>query len=136
MLEFVERLRPSGSLIIDELQKVLNLVSELRTTQREHIICLYLNSRLQLLLKETIAIGSVNQSAVTARDVFSVIKQHPISHLIFVHNHPSGDPTPSPEDLTFTKQMVEAGRLLGVSVLDHVIVGGTTHYSFKEHKRL
>ncbi len=136
MLEFVERLRPSGSLVIDELQKVVNLVSELRTAQREHIICLYLNTRLQLLLKETVAIGSVNQSAITARDVFSVIKYHPISHLILVHNHPSGDPSPSPEDLTFTKQMVEAGRLLGIEVLDHVIVGATIHYSFKEHKRL
>lgn len=136
MIEFVERIRPTGFPALDELQKVLHMVGELRTIPREHIVCLYLNARLQLLLKETVAIGSVNQSAVTARDIFSVIKYHPVSYLILVHNHPSGDPSPSPEDLTFTTRMVEAGRLLGVEVLDHVIVAERGYYSFKEQGQI
>lgn len=136
MIEFVERLRPRGFPVIDQLSSVLGLVSELKTAQREHIVCLYLNTRLQLLLKETVAIGSVNQSVITARDVFSVIKYHPVSYIILVHNHPSGNPRPSPEDLQFTHTMVAAGKILGVEVLDHVIVGEAGHYSLKEHRQL
>lgn len=136
MVEFVERVRPSGFPVIDELHKVLELVGELRSAQREHIVCLYLNTRLQLLIKETVAIGSVNQSAVTAKDIFSVIKYHPVSFLILIHNHPSGDPTPSAEDMNFTQRISEAGRILGIEVLDHVIVAERGHYSFKEHRKL
>jgi DNA repair protein RadC len=136
MVEFVERVRPVGYPVIDQLQKVLDLVGELRYAQREHIVCLYLNTRLQLILKETLAIGSVNQSAITARDVFSVIKHHPISSLIFIHNHPSGNPEPSREDFQFTEQMTRAAELLGLEILDHVIIAATKHYSMKEHKVL
>lgn len=136
MVEFMERVRPVGYPVIDELQKVLDLVSELRTSQREHIVCLYLNTRLQLLVKETLAIGSVNQSAILPRDVFAVIKHHPVSYLIFVHNHPSGNPTPSTEDLQFTQHMIQAATLLGIEVLDHVIIGGTQHYSLRQHHQM
>jgi len=136
MIEFVERVRPTGFPVIDQLQKVTELVGELKTLQREHIVCLYLNTRLQLLLKETVAVGSVNQSAVTARDIFSVIKYHPVSYLILVHNHPSGDPSPSAEDKVFTRRITEAGQILGIEVLDHVIIAERGHYSFKEHHLL
>jgi len=133
MIEFVERVRPHGFPVIDQLKKVTDLVGELKTFQREYVVCLYLNTRLQLLLKETVAVGSVNQSVVTARDVFSVIKYHPVSYIILVHNHPSGDPSPSEEDKIFTKRISEAGQILGIEVLDHVIVAERGHYSFKEH---
>lgn len=136
MLEFVERVRPRGFPVIDTLDAAISTVSELKTAQREHIVCLYLNTRLQLLLKETVAIGSVNQSVVTARDIFSVIKYHPVSFIIIAHNHPSGNPQPSPEDHAFTKTLSEAGKLLGVELLDHVIVAGKGHYSFKESNAL
>lgn len=136
MVEFMERVRPVGYPVVDELQKVLDLVSELRSSQREHIVCLYLNTRLQLLLKETLAIGSVNQSAIAPRDVFAVIKHHPVSFLIFVHNHPSGNPTPSAEDLRFTQHMMHAAAILGIEVLDHVIVGGSEHYSLRQHHQM
>lgn len=133
MVEFVERIRPSGFPVIDQLRKVVELVSELKTFQREHIVCLYLNTRLQLLLKETVAVGSVNQSVVSAKDIFSVIKYHPVSFIILVHNHPSGDPSPSAEDKVFTKRISDAGQILGIEVIDHVIVAERGHYSFKEH---
>jgi DNA repair protein RadC len=136
MVEFVERIRPSGFPIIDSIEKVLDAVSELRTAQREHIVCLYLNTRLQLLLKETVAIGSVNQSIVAPRDIFSAIRHHPISYILLVHNHPSGNPQPSPEDVLFTRQIQRAGEILGVEMLDHVIISAKKHYSFKQHKQL
>lgn len=136
MIEFVERVRPTGFPVIDTLHKVTELVGELKTFQREHIVCLYLNTRLQLLLKETVAVGSVNQSAVTAKDIFSVIKYHPVSYIILVHNHPSGDPAPSAEDKIFTQRISEASQILGIEVLDHVIIAERGHYSFKEHHLL
>jgi DNA repair protein RadC len=136
MIEFVERVRPSGFPVIDQLQKVLSLLGEMKTFQREHIVCLYLNTRLQLLLKETVAVGSVNQSSVTAKDIFSVIKYHPVSCIILAHNHPSGDPSPSLEDFTFTRKIEAACDVLGIELLDHVIVGERGYYSFKEKKKL
>ncbi|MBW7955408.1 DNA repair protein RadC [Patescibacteria group bacterium] len=136
MIEFVERVRPIGFPVIDQLDKVTSLVPELRSAQREHIVVLYLNARLQLLLKETVAIGSVNQSIVSARDIFSVIKYHPVSSLILVHNHPSGVPLPSPEDFIFTQRIVQAAEVLGIEVLDHVIIAEKGCYSFKEHQQL
>jgi len=136
MKEFVERNRPPGFTVIDELDKVLDQVSDLRTAQREHLVCLYLDIRLQLIMKETVAIGSVNQSVISPKDIFSVIKQHPISYLILVHNHPSGNPAPSTADLQFTQQIGQGGKLLGVEVLDHVIVAAHQHYSLKQHHQL
>jgi DNA repair protein RadC len=135
-IELVERLRPIGFPVIDSVEAVINQVSELKYATREHIVCLYLNTRMQLLLKETLAVGSVNQSILAPRDIFSVIKYHPVSYFILVHNHPSGNPEPSAEDLRFTSIIQTAGRLLGVELLDHVIVGKDTHYSCKAKGQL
>lgn len=136
MIEFVERLRPSGYPVIDSLERALLQLSELRHAQREQMVCLYLNARMQLVLKETLAIGNVNQVSLTPRDIFSVIKHHPVSYLLLAHNHPSGTPLPSEEDLQFTTMIREAGNLLGVELIDHVIVASYQHYSCKEHGHL
>jgi len=135
-VELVERMRPIGSPVLDSLQKVLLQLSELRFLPREHIVCLYLNARMQLLLKETISIGSVNQSVISPRDIFSVIKYHPVSYLILAHNHPSGVALPSQEDIFFTQTTRDAGHLLGLELLDHVIVAKEEHYSFREQRTL
>ncbi len=135
-VELVERLRPMGTPVLDSLQKVLQQLGEIRYLSRETIVCLYLNARMQLLLKETVAIGSVNQSIVSPRDIFSVIKEYPISYLILAHNHPSGVALPSSEDVLFTQSIQEAGHLLGVEVLDHVIMAKEEHYSFREQHRV
>src|SRR5260221_5391288 len=75
-IELVERLRPQGAPVLDNLQKVLTHLGELRYAAREQILCLYLNARLQLILKETLAIGTLNQAIIQPRDVFAVIKYH------------------------------------------------------------
>ena len=131
-IELVERLRPAGNPLIDTLDKVLTQLGDIRYEPREHIVCLYLNARLQLVLKETLSIGSMNQAHITPRDIFSAIKYHPVLYLVLAHNHPSGNPSPSDDDLTFTEQITDAADLLGIHVLDHVIVGHDRHFSCKE----
>jgi DNA repair protein RadC len=135
-IELVERLRPGGHPTVDSLKKTFTFVSEIRYADREHIVCLYLDGRMQLVLKETLAIGSVNQSAISPRDIFAVIKQLPVVYLILVHNHPSGNPLPSPQDLEFTKRIFDAGKILGVELADHIIVAKEQHYSWKEQHLL
>ncbi len=131
-IELVERLRPVGYPVIDSVDKVLVQVSDLRYASREHIACLYLNARLQLVLKETLSVGNLNQALLSPREIFSPMKQHPILYIILAHNHPSGDTTPSESDQAFTQQVMQAGELLGIHVLDHVVVGHHQHFSFKE----
>ena len=135
-IELVERLRPLGSPVLDSLEKVLQQVGELCFAEREQVTCLYLNARMQLLIKETVAVGSLNQANIHPRDIFRVIKYHPVLYVILVHNHPSGDPSPSQDDDTFTHNIFEAGQLLGIEVLDHVIVAHRQHYSYREQKKV
>lgn len=136
-LELAERLRPRHpDAVIDSLEKVLHIIADLSHAQRERVVGLYLDARLQLIEMEVLAVGSVNQSIIAPRDVFSVIQHRPVVYLILAHNHPSGNVEPSPEDIAFTRTMRDAGVLLGVELLDHVIVGKQSHYSFKEHGRM
>ncbi|MBU2598329.1 MAG: hypothetical protein KKC53_04000, partial [Actinobacteria bacterium] len=70
------------------------------------------------------------------RESFKSAVKNSAASVVFIHNHPTGDPTPSSDDITITKRLVEAGKILGIKVLDHIIVGDTTHYSFSEENLL
>lgn len=91
--------------------------------KQEHFICLYLDIKKRLIREETISIGTLDTSIVHPRDVFKGAISQSASSIILAHNHPSGDPEPSPEDIALTQTLVDAGRLMGISVLDHIIVG-------------
>jgi DNA repair protein RadC len=95
---------------------------KLKAEQREHFLVLLLNARHEVLGEETVSIGSLNASIVHPREVFKPAVLQSAASVVLVHNHPSGDPEPSEEDLGITKRLVQAGELLGVGVLDHVIV--------------
>ncbi|OFV84718.1 MAG: hypothetical protein A2W26_13655 [Acidobacteria bacterium RBG_16_64_8] len=109
---------------------------KLRKEQREHFLVLLLNARHEVLGKETVSIGSLNASLVHPREVFKPAIVASAASVVLVHNHPSGDPEPSEEDLTLTKRLVEAGELLGVQVLDHVIVAGRGVVSLRSRQQL
>lgn len=115
---------------------VLSLCIEIRTATREHILAFYLDARHRLKAKETIAIGTLNQASIEPRDIFSRALALPCASIILVHNHPSGDPTPSTEDIEFTKTLAEIGSWLGVQLLDHIIVSNTSHISLREKKHI
>jgi DNA repair protein RadC len=96
---------------------------------REHFLVLLLNAQNRLLLVHTVSLGTQSASLVHPREVFGPALREGAASILLAHNHPSGDPTPSREDLALTRQLVEAGKLLDIKVHDHVIVGcGTWQY--------
>lgn len=105
---------------------------DMRYLQKEHFVCLFLNTKNQILAKETLSMGSLNASIVHPREVFRAAIKCSSASIVCVHNHPSGDPTPSPEDVNLTARLVEAGSIIGIDVLDHVIIGDQRYISLKE----
>ncbi len=119
--------------IIRSPQDVADLVmARLCREQREHFIALLLSTKNQVLAMPVIAVGSLNAAIVHPREVFRQAVSHSAAAVIAVHNHPSGDPAPSKEDLQLTRQLVEAGRILDIPLLDHVVIGDQRHISLKE----
>ena len=107
-------------------------MKDIRTHKKEHFVVFYLDSRNQEIKREIISIGSLNASLVHPREVFEPAVKHTAAHLIIAHNHPSGDPNPSTEDLHLTRRLTEAGKIMGIEILDHVIVARDRYLSFKE----
>lgn len=108
------------------------LMSEMMYLEQEHLRAILLNTRNHVLKVITIYIGSLNTSVVRIGEVFRTAIKENAAALIVAHNHPSGDPTPSPEDIRVTSELVKAGHLLNIDVLDHVIIGRQKYVSLKE----
>ncbi|MGG0413226.1 RadC family protein [Peribacillus simplex] len=107
-------------------------MEEMRFLSQEHFVCLYLNTKNQVLQKTTVFIGSLNASIVHPREVFKEAFKRSAASIICLHNHPSGDPSPSREDIEVTKRLVECGKIIGIEVLDHIIIGEHKYVSLKE----
>ncbi|WP_336788377.1 RadC family protein [Paenibacillus sp. MMO-177] len=122
----------SEDVIIRYPQDVFNVVSDLRELDKEHFVVLFLNSKNSVIGRETISIGTLNASLVHPREVFKAAIRRGAASIIVSHNHPSGNPTPSPEDIHLTQRLAEAGEVVGIELLDHIIVGQTC-LSMKEH---
>jgi DNA repair protein RadC len=108
------------------------MMDEMRFLEQEHFVCLYLNTKNQVIARETIFKGSLNASIVHPREVFKEAFRRSASSIICLHNHPSGDPTPSREDIEVTKRLVECGKIIGIELLDHIIIGEHKYVSLKE----
>ena len=98
----------------------------------EHFCIICLNAKNKIVGVHTISIGTVNATIVHPREVFKAAMLNNASAIICLHNHPSGDPEPSREDIETTRRLVEAGEIMGIKVLDHVIIGGQRYLSMKE----
>jgi len=105
----------------------------LRDAKREEFRCVLLDTKNRVIRDETVSIGSLTASLVHPRDTFKTAVRESAAAVIFVHNHPSGDCRPSQEDILLTRRLVQAGELLGIRVLDHVIVGDGGHFSFRDN---
>ncbi|ASS92059.1 MULTISPECIES: RadC family protein [Aeribacillus] len=108
------------------------VMEEMRFLKQEHFVGLYLNTKNQVLHKQTIFIGSLNTSIVHPREVFKEALKCSAASFICIHNHPSGDPSPSKEDIEVTRRLSECGKLIGIELLDHIIIGERKYVSLKE----
>ncbi|HOK17574.1 MAG TPA: DNA repair protein RadC [Candidatus Paceibacterota bacterium] len=111
-------------------------LKDLRDHKKEHFIIFYLDSRNQEIKREIISVGSLNANLVHPREVFEPAVRHLAAQIILAHNHPSGDPEPSEDDLEITKRLLESGKILGIEVVDHIIITKTGFMSFKEKNLL
>ncbi|MGI8905375.1 MAG: RadC family protein [Candidatus Sumerlaeaceae bacterium] len=107
-----------------------------KSATQEEFVLLALNTKNKIQREFSISVGTLNASIVHPRDVFKPALAEAAAGVVFVHNHPSGDPSPSPEDHALTRRLVEAGNILGIKVLDHVIVGAQRYYSFADEGML
>ena len=107
-------------------------MEDLRHHQQEHMKLLMLNTKARLIGETDISKGTVNASLVSPRELFIEALQKNAVSIILLHNHPSGDPTPSKEDILITKRIKEAGNLIGIELLDHIIIGNNCYTSLAE----
>ncbi|MCL2051930.1 MAG: DNA repair protein RadC [Lachnospiraceae bacterium] len=108
----------------------------LRHNEREEVILLLLDSRLTLIKEFPVSLGTVNASLLSPREIFIEAVKEKAVYVMLLHNHPSGDPMPSENDMRITKQVKEAGQLLEIPLLDHIIIGDNSFYSYKENETL
>ena len=120
--------------VIRSTKDVIAQVGYLRNKLREHLVATYLNARNEMLFRKHIFIGTLDANIAHPREIFSEALRQNAAAIILVHNHPSGDPEPSKADLEITKRILEAGKIIGIDVLDHVIITKNKVFSFKENK--
>ncbi len=122
VLELGKRTNSSETVTFTSASQVYANSYEILSQDKESVLCFYLNARGELLKKEVIAVGTLNRASLLPREIFSLIKELPVAAIILVHNHPSGNLSPSKEDILFTKRVKAAADILGIQLLDHLIV--------------
>jgi DNA repair protein RadC len=108
------------------------LMNDMRYLKREELRIIMLNTKNEVIASEIISVGSLNSSIVHPREVFIKAVKCSSASIVVLHNHPSGDPSPSSEDINITSRLKECGKLLGIDVLDHIIIGDGRYISLKE----
>ncbi len=108
------------------------VMEEMRSLNQEHLVALFLNTKNQVIHRQTIFIGSLNASIVHPREIFREAVKRSAASVVCAHNHPSGDPSPSQEDIQVTRRLVEAGKIIGIELLDHLVIGNNRFISLKE----
>lgn len=107
-------------------------MQDMRHLTREQVKVVFIDSKSKVLTDQVMSMGSVNSSMVAPREIFLNALKHNATFIIMLHNHPSGDPTPSHEDIRSTKRIKEAGVLIGIQLMDHIIIGDNRYVSLKE----
>lgn len=111
--------------------QIFDTFTFLRKETKEHFCTAHVDGKNRIICLEIVSIGTINQAIVTARDTFKTALLSNAAAVILIHNHPTGDPTPSTEDIEVTRRLREAGDMIGIKVLDHIIIGDT-YNSFVE----
>ena len=130
-IEFAKRFLIKEGIKIKNTEDVVNLTRELKDKKQEYFLSLTLDGASNLIQKRTVFIGTLNQSIVHPREIFADAISDRAAGIIFVHNHPSADISPSKEDIAITRRLIETGKLVGIEIIDHVIIGKDGHFSFQ-----
>ncbi len=125
-------LRGSGSRALSSPRQVFDYARAYATAEREHFLVVHLNARHVPVFLEVVSIGTLDASLVHPREVFRRAIAEGSAAIVLVHNHPSGDPTPSDEDVEVTGRLVQVGEVVGIRVLDHVVIAADRYFSFRE----
>ena len=136
-VELVKRVLKIGEETLPKIESVKDVIAQfsyLREKSREHLACLYLNARNEVLFKKHLFVGTLDANICHPREIFKHALEKNAASIILVHNHPSGDPQPSKADLEITKRIKEAGKIMGIDVLDHIIISKSKYFSFKQKK--
>ena len=122
---------------INNAKDIANLfIPEMSSLRKEHLKGIYLDTRRNIIKEETIFVGSLNESVIHPREIFQIALEENAAAIILLHNHPSGNPKPSSFDIEISKELVTAGEVLGIPVLDHIIIGDQKYFSLKEKSLL
>ena len=136
ILEIAQRISKSKKthrVLLDTPKKVaMYYMEELRHLEKENVLIALLDSKNQLLGTLVSSIGTINSSLFSPREILVDALKNNAVGIIILHNHPSGDPSPSKEDLIATHKILDASKIIGINMLDHIIIGDKTFYSFKE----
>ncbi len=124
--------RGEGTAALSSPKHVLSYARAYASAEKEHFLAVHLSTRHVPSFLEVVSIGTLNASLVHPREVFRRAIREGSANLILVHNHPSGDPSPSADDIEITSRLVKVGELVGIEVLDHVILAGERYFSFRE----
>ena len=108
-------------------------MEELRHEQQENLVLVMLNNKMELLGSKLMFKGTVNASLISPREIFLEALHKEAVYIVLIHNHPSGDPTPRNEDIQATRRVRESGKLLGIQLADHIVIGDGTYMSMKEN---
>jgi len=108
------------------------LMDDMKFLNKEHFKIALLDTKNQVISIDNVSIGTLNASIVHPRDVFNIAIKKNANSIILIHNHPSGDTTPSKEDINVTNRLIDVGKIIGIKVLDHIIIGDNRYLSFKE----
>jgi len=130
-LEFSKRMNLDKKLEILSAEDVWKLCADIRASKKEHFVAFYLDTQSKLIERQIISIGTLNASLIHPREVFEPAVALHAASVIVAHNHPGGDLEPSPEDSAATKRLAEAGKILGIEIIDHVIVAEAGFFSLK-----
>ncbi len=121
----------AGRPVLQSVSDVAAQAIEIRDKKKEYLLAFFLNARHQLIAREVISIGTLTASLAHPREIFAPAIGQAAAGVLLVHNHPSGDPSPSDEDIRLTKRIAQAGQIMGIELLDHLILAQAGTYSFK-----
>ncbi|MCD4654748.1 DNA repair protein RadC [bacterium] len=130
--ELARRYLIKDSVKVSGAQDIVPLLTDIAHKKQEHFVCFSLNGAHEVIEKRIVTIGLVDRSQVHPREVYADVISDRAAAVIFAHNHPSGDLKPSNSDLKIHEQLTEAGKILGIKILDHLIVSKKGYFSFQE----